>query len=174
MGQVKIPKKVRLFCALCYTDPIIRDRAIEILENDRGTIIETSQPFDFDYTNYYSAEMGENLKKEFLVFGQLIDPVFITGIKLRTNAIEEELSLNGKRRVNIDPGYLEAAKIVLATTKNFSHRIYIGNGIYGDVQLYYRDGHYNTNEWTYPDYKTVDTITFFDRIRKEYLNIISK
>ncbi|HNY92028.1 MAG TPA: DUF4416 family protein, partial [bacterium] len=75
----------------------------------------------------------------------------------------------GRRRVNLDPGYSEAAKLVLATTKNFGHRIYLGQGIYGDVQLFWRKGRFQSNPWTYPDYLEAKSLEFFSALRQDYL-----
>lgn len=174
MGKVIIPHKVRLFCAICYANEQIRDHAKKILISEFGQIDYFSDPFDFTFTNYYSDEMGGKLMKIFYSFSELVDPAGIAEIKLTTNTLEKYLSFEGKRTVNIDPGYLEAAKIVLATTKNFSHRVYLEKGIYGDVQLFFQKGRFQTNEWTYPDYKMEETIAFFVKLRKEYLDLLSK
>ncbi|NIA31425.1 MAG: DUF4416 family protein, partial [Actinobacteria bacterium] len=98
------------------------------------------------------------------------DPMEIVSIKLKSNKIESFFSKDAKRSVNIDPGYIETPKLVLATTKNYGHRIYLGQGIYGDVQLYWRNGVFRTNPWTYPDYREMDTLNFLTKVRKKYLS----
>lgn len=174
MGQIKLPPKIRLICAVCYSNEQVLSQATETLVQKFGTIEQSSESLAFTYTDYYSAEMGAGLKKVFHSFATLMDPASIIDIKLATNDIEQLLSSAGRRTVNLDPGYLEAAKLVLATTKNFSHRIYLGKGIYGDVQLYFRKGRFQTNEWTYPDYKDKKSLAFFTKIRNEYLAILSE
>jgi hypothetical protein len=174
MGRPKIPSKVCLICAVCYHSKKVLDIATEMLIKKFGPIEHTSDLLTFTYTDYYSDEMGKDLKKLFYSFAKLIDSENIVAVKLATNQIEMKLSQSGRRTVNLDPGYLEAAKLILATTKNFSHRIYLGKGIYGDVQLYYRKGRFQTNEWTYPDYKEDKSIAFFNKIRAEYLTLLSK
>ena len=106
------------------------------------------------------------MKKQFVSFQQLIRPEKLVDIKLWTNDVEEQFATNNKRQVNLDPGYLTTAKIVLATTKNYSHRIYLGKGIYGDIHLRYFNCKYQFFEWTYADYKQPLTIDFFNRARK--------
>ena len=142
----------------------------------RFSAIETrSDRFDFSHTNYYREEMGDGLEKYFVVFSEFIDPYEIAGIKLESNRIEELfLTDEGKRSVNIDPGYISEAKILLATTKNFDHRVYIDKGIFGDIQLRLRYGKWVENEWTYPDYR-VDTVkSFFFSERKKYHRQLNK
>ena len=86
-----------------------------------------------------------------------------------TNELEASTAHRGRRSVNYDPGYLEAAKLVLATTKNFDHRLYLGNGIYGDVQLRFRKGAFAAMDWTYPDYQQQSVLDFFHLVRSWYL-----
>ncbi|MGQ9632316.1 MAG: DUF4416 family protein [bacterium] len=119
-----------------------------------GPIDYESETFPFDYTDYYRKEMGEPLHKKFIAFQRLISPDEIAEIKLFTNRVEEEYSVDGRRRVNIDPGYVEMSKLVLPTTKNYAHRIYLGKGIYAEVTLIFQDGEFRPTEWTYPDYRT--------------------
>jgi hypothetical protein len=95
-------------------------------------------------------------------------------MKLLTNEIEAAFLSNGRRQVNIDPGYLTGANVILATTKNFDHRMYLGKGIYGDVHLRYRREKFHFNDWTYPDYKDMMVIDFFARLRKVYMKEFRK
>lgn len=134
-----------------------------------GPIALAGEPFHFDHTQYYEAEMGAPLEKAFYAFQELIDPAQLAKFKLLSNEIEEEFSTQSKRKVNLDPGYIEAAKLVLATTKNYGHRIYLMTGIYGDVQLYWRNGQFQFNPWTYPDYQDERTLRFLTEVRDIYL-----
>ncbi len=112
-----------------------------------------SEILPFDYTNYYAAEMGQSLVRRFVAFDRLIRPEELPAVKLETNALEGRLSEGGARRVNIDPGYVAKQHFILATGKGFSHRPYIGQGIYADLTLVYRKETYRPLEWTYPDYR---------------------
>ena len=94
-------------------------------------------------------------------------------LKIQTNKIEEKYSENNKRRINIDPGYVTQAKLVLATTKNYSHRIHLAKGIFGDVHLTVYKGKFKPNPWTYPDYKEKFVLEFFDNVRKIYLESLT-
>lgn len=128
----------------------------------------------FDNTSYYEAEMGRPLFRRFLVFRELIDQEDLALVKQMTNAIERRETLNGKRRVNIDPGYMLQERFVLATGKNFTHRIYIGRGIYADLTLIYQKGAFRILPWTYPDYATPDTLQFLELVREKYRDDIMR
>ncbi len=169
MGQPKIAVDVKLFCAITFASRSLYDEVKAILEGAYGPVDTLSAEYDFIYTQYYAKEMGSNLKKRLIGFEQLIRPERLPDIKLHTNIIEQQFSVDNKRQVNIDPGYLAEAKVVLATTKNFDHRIYLGKGIYGDVHLRYRRNKFIINEWTYPDYRDMIVIDFFARLRKKYM-----
>ncbi|MDZ7375243.1 MAG: DUF4416 family protein [candidate division KSB1 bacterium] len=169
MGQPKIAVDVKLFCAITFANRELYDEVKALLEGKFGPVDTLSAEYEFNYTQYYAKEMGLNLKKRLIGFEQLIRPELLPEIKLQTNTIEQQFSIENKRRVNIDPGYLAEAKVVLATTKNFDHRIYLGKGIYGDVHLRYRRNKFIINEWTYPDYRDKIVIDFFARLRKKYL-----
>lgn len=168
MGKIHLPKKVCLICAVCYQQEDDRNHVFPELQHKFGSILYESEILQFNHTSYYTEEMGEHLKKVFVSFAKWIDPGDLAEIKIFTNEIEQNHCQNGKRRVNIDPGYIELPKLVLASTKNFGHRIYIGRGIYGDVQLCWRQGKFLSNPWTYDDYKDEIVIAFFERVRKEY------
>lgn len=117
--------------------------------------------------------MGSNLSKKFVSFQPLGKIESLPERKLLTIQMEKRFSVSGKRRVNIDPAYLELAKLVVATTKNYDHRIYLGGGIYGDVQLRYRNGKFIANEWTYPDYRSPLFIDFITHVRSIYSKQLS-
>lgn len=123
---------------------------------------------EFNYTHYYDEEMGEKIRRQFISFAPLISPDQLPAIKLLTNKIEQSLAFEDKRQVNIDPGYLNLAKIILVTTKDYSHRLYLGQGIYGEVTLTYSKGKFNSFPWTYPDYQSQIYHQFFSEIRVIY------
>ena len=122
----------------------------------------------FGYTSYYEKEMGAPLVRRVLAFSGLIVQDGLAEIKLTTNALEEEYRAAEGRRVNIDPGYLLLERFVLATGKNFSHRIYIGAGIYADLTLLFRRGGFQPLPWTYPDYADRPLSDFLLRVRRRY------
>lgn len=168
MGQPTILKDVKLFMATTFSNQKVYAEVRQILEEKFGQIDFQSDIFDFNFTEYYAPEMGINLRKQFVSFQPLIKPENLNEIKLWTNELEMQYSVAGKRQVNIDPGYLTAANIVLATTKNFSHRVYLGKGIYGDVHLRFRNHQFQALEWTYADYRQPLAIGFFTELRKLY------
>lgn len=123
----------------------------------------------FDYTSYYEREMGAPLFRRMIVFKPLILQDELSNIKLATNALEDRHRHLDKRQINIDPGYLLLERFVLASGKNFSHRIYIGRDIYADLTLIYRHGGFKTLPWTYPDYADSLMRDFLSRVRAKYV-----
>ena len=123
----------------------------------------------FVETDYYERSMGENLKKTILAYERLIAPERLAELKLQTNAWEDAYAKLGRhpepRPLNLDPGYLTLAKFVLATTKDHSHRIYLGQGVYAEVTLHYEKGRWRHRDWTYPDYRRADYQQFLSRCR---------
>jgi hypothetical protein len=144
-----------------------RDRAAEAF----GPIALESPTFDFSETDYYEPSMGPGLKKVFFAFAGLIDPARLVEIKLRTNGWEEEYAGLGRhaeaRPLNLDPGYVALGKLVLASTKDFCHRIYLDRGIYAEVTLFYRHGRWEHHPWTFADYRREDYQAFFSRCRDD-------
>ncbi len=140
------------------------------LEERFGPVDFLSELLRFDYTDYYRREFGTGLKRRLLSFERLADPGTLAQTKLYTNGLEEEyLTGDGRRMVNIDPGYISPERFVLATCKNFAHRIYLGDGVYADLTLIYRGGDYRPLEWTYPDYREGYMRDILKRIRNKYL-----
>ncbi|MEW6447022.1 MAG: DUF4416 family protein [Bacillota bacterium] len=127
-----------------------------------------SAPLLFNKTRYYEKEMGTGLKRRFYSFSRLIDPCELVSLKLYTMELEEAWRTRGKRRVNIDPGYVSLAKLVLATTKDNVHRIYLGNKVYAEVTLFFKHGRFHPWPWTYPDYASAEYRQIFERIREIY------
>ena len=141
------------------------------LETLYGPILIKSTPFPFDFTDYYVEEMGEGIERFFIAFPNLISPDRLADIKTMTDAIEFEYAEEGKRKINLDPGILTEANIILATTKNRSHRIAIGKNLYGEVTLIYQNHKYNALPWTYADYKSEKVQDILLSFRKEYLQL---
>jgi hypothetical protein len=138
------------------------------LEKRFGTIDYTSETIDFTFTDYYLEEMGENIQRMFISFSKLIDPGLLPDIKITTNGIEDFFSVNGTRRINLDPGLLALSRFVLATTKENAHRIPLRQGIYGEITLIYRKNDFQVLPWTYPDYRTEAYRKILREIRDKY------
>jgi len=135
-----------------------------------GPVALESPVFPFDQTDYYTATMGRDLVKVFWAFERPFDPAELIDVKLTTNRWEGEYAEQGghaeSRPLNLDPGYLTPAKLVLASTKDFAHRIYLGRGIYAEITLFYRHGRWEGHEWTFPDYRREEYHRFFSRCRE--------
>ncbi len=146
------------------------EKFFSLLEEVCGPVDIISRWLDFDYTNYYYREMGSPLFRKVFAFKNLIAQDELARIKEKTNEIENRFAISGKRAVNIDPGYLVSSRFVLATGKEYSHRIYIGHRIYADLTLMYskKEG-FKTLEWTYPDYASQSMLSFLSKVRDKYL-----
>lgn len=169
MGKAREPQQVKIFIGLLIAQLSLLPQVRRLLEENIGTIDLSSPVLDFNYTNYYEAEMGTGLKRVFLGFSDLVIPDRVVNIKLYTNELEQTLSEGGKRLVNLDPGYLTAAKVVLVTTKDYAHRIYLGSGIYGEVTLIFHRKQFQPLAWTYPDYQSEAYYEFFSQLRSKYV-----
>lgn len=171
MGDIRTPNKVKLFVGMLSSKVSWLDEACEVLTEKFGNIDSQTPADPFHFTDYYEDEMGQGLLRKFIAFDRLIDPQTLPGIKICTNQIEAEFSRKydfPKRPVNLDPGYLCLSKIILATTKDYSHRIYLGDGIYGETTLKYYQKAFIAWEWTYPDYKSPKYLEFFGNLRNIY------
>ena len=175
MGKIVKPLPVKLTIGLIAQDTAFFDKAKTILSKKFGKIDFFSPILTFDQTTYYEKEMGKDLKRLFLSFEKLISADKLVAIKLSTNKIEQKISLSHRHRcVNIDPGYIALSKLVLATTKSFLHRLYVGAGIHEEITLYFRKNTFEPGPWTYPDYRLPVTIALFNEIRKKYYEQIEK
>jgi hypothetical protein len=173
VGNVSRHQPVKLIVGLIFSQVSLATRTKTVLNKQFGRTDFESPVLDFTYTDYYDKEFGKGLKRQFISFQRLINPQDIAGIKQLTNRLERQLAqrvnkTDIRRQVNIDPGYLELPKLVLATTKDFSHRIYLKNGIFAEVTLVYRKNSFEPLEWTYPDYRTSQYIEIFNHIRQIY------
>lgn len=168
MGKIKKYNSVKLVIGFIYKDEAIFIRARDKLKKKFGEIDFASAAIDFSYTEYYKSEMGENLKKRFISFSRLVRMQDLYRIKLYTNRLETRFIVSKCRQVNIDPGYLDQAKLVLATTKDYAHRIFLRKGIFGEITLTFRENSFSPNDWTYPDYRSKEYLDIFNQIRKLY------
>ena len=165
MGELKSPNPVQYFASIIFRDEVRMEIAKGNLGEILGNVGESTKPAPFYQTDYYKKEMGKDLSRVFLLFNSLVSRERLSEIKLRTNDIERLLSVDGRRTVNIDPGYVSLENVVLATTKGYSHRIYLGAGIYADLTLVYYNGAYKPLDWTYPDYGSEEIRSLFNRWR---------
>ena len=174
MGEIHEPLPVMLIVAVVSRHSGALEWAREIAIQHHGPVALVSDAFEFTETDYYAATMGVGLKKQFLAFERRIDPGELAEIKRQTNAWEAEYVAVGKhaepRPLNLDPGYITPAKLVLASTKDHAHRIYLCEGIYAEVTLAYRHRRWQPLEWTYPDYRRDDFQRFFTECREWLLN----
>jgi hypothetical protein len=174
MGKAGSAESGLLFIGTLYSDPDIFSRSKDILQKNFGEILFTSPPSPWDYSPYYKDELGWPIIRQFIFFKDLLDAGNLPGIKLKTNEIEERLSSNNRRSINLDPGYLTLAKVVLASTKNYSHRIYLGEGIYGEVTLVYQDNTFRPHLFTYRDYQEHGCIDLFVNARAMLKKILDE
>ncbi|MDD5594898.1 MAG: DUF4416 family protein [Candidatus Omnitrophica bacterium] len=161
---------VKLICGLIFKEEKILAKAKALLEKKFGALDFESQILEFNYTDYYEKEFGKNLSRQFISFKKLIDPASLAKIKLFSNRLEKKLSRNNRRLINLDPGYLDLAKLVLATTKDYNHRIYLNSGIFAEITLFYQGKSFQHWKWTYPDYQTLQYKEIFNRMREIYFS----
>lgn len=170
MSIPKPPSLVKFVTSILYADPLLREEGISILKKRWGEIDVRQDDLPFSHTDYYAKEFGSPLFRSFLSFEKLRAREELIEAKLFSNDVENRLAkTDGRRSINIDPGYLTDGQLVLATGKNYSHRIYLGEGIFADLTLTYRDGRYQALPWTYPDYKEAPIQSLLLKMRKIYL-----
>jgi len=169
MGEIVIPEKALLIAGVLHNDRVGIEEVEAALTESFGKILVRSVPFEFTQTDYYREEMGSPLTRVYYGMDRLIGQDGLVAIKRESNRLEKErFSSSGKRNVNIDTGYLTFGKVVLASTKNNQHRLYLGEGIWAEVTLRYRNKTYTPWEWTFRDYRMASTIRFFNDLRSLY------
>ncbi len=170
MGVLTSPLPVKPIIAVLTAAPPLLPAVHQALARRLGPIDWTSALLPFTNTNYYAAEMGENLQRQFLSFEQLMDAAELAAMKRFTNQVEQAFAREGThhRRVNLDAGYLCSAKLVLASTKDHAHRIYLRDGIYAEITLRFHRKTFQPWAWTYPDYRSQAYIDIFNHIRTIY------
>ena len=164
------PLPVKLVTGLLYREEEWLSRGLEDLSTEFGRTDFVSNVIPFYYTDYYFREMGRPLFRKFVSFADLIDAAQLMEIKVLTNSLEEKyrLASGGARVLNIDPGYLNATAYILATSKNYSHRIYLGQGVFAQQELLFEKNRIQTLDWTYPDYRTVEYQDILRKIKEIY------
>lgn len=142
------------------------------LEREFGEISYISPSFPFTFTDYYDEEMGTPIERFFICFSTLITPDILADVKSFTNRIEEKYAVDGKRKINLDPGTMSVGNVVLATTKNRAHRIAIGKNLFAEVTLIYHHKGFESFSWTYADYRSPEIQTVLLEMRKRYLSVL--
>ena len=166
---------VKLITGMLSPHENLFSEAEEVLIKHFGAIDFRSNLFPFTHTKYYNKEMGPGILRKFISFKRLVDASSLAEIKKLTCEIEKRFFYpTGDRRINLDPGYISGAKMVLATTKDYDHRIYLKDGIYAEVTLHFRNGSFQPFTWTYPDYKTECYIEILNKIRNLYIKELAQ
>lgn len=165
MARLQKPSPVKLIISVFSQKTSLFELIEKILARKFGPIDFSSQLLNFDHTKYYEKESGRDLKRKFISFKRLLKPDQLWKIKISTNRLEKQFAKDNKRQFNLDPGYISLANLVLASTKNYSHRICIREGIYQEVTLIFKDKTFWPLAWTYPDYQSKECIDIFNQIR---------
>jgi len=172
MGEPRPPHPVKLFVGMLAGRPEWFDAAERRLARELGPVDLAGEPVPFDVTDYYAPEMGQGLLRKFVACERLVSPGELASIKVATNRIEAELAAEldapVPRPVNLDPGILDGSKLILATTKDYAHRIYLDRGIYAEVTLIWHKGGWQPTPWTYRDYRSEPYLAFFAAARARY------
>jgi len=177
MGKIKPFLPVKLIFGIISGFQELIDEIEEPLTLNYGPIDFRSPFIHFTFTDYYSRQMGENLLRRFISFQKLIEPALLPDIKFRSNHLEEEYALRSlrvKRPINLDPGYLTTTSLILASTKNYAHRIPLQKGIYAQLEYIFKKGEVQNFPWTYPDYCTEVYQQIFLKLRRIYLEQIKR
>ncbi|MBI5195315.1 MAG: DUF4416 family protein [Nitrospirae bacterium] len=186
-----VPQPVKLFVGMISPEICMFDTLRRKLVELYGNIDLESPVMEWGYTDHYSKEMGGDLKRKFIFFEKLISPETIAEIKLKTSELERQYlkennppipplpkggegGFKGGRRINLDPGYLDSARVVLVSTKDYSHRVYLGKGIYGETTLIYSGKNYQTLPYTYPDFRTQEYFAIFKMAREKYKTAVKE
>jgi hypothetical protein len=164
MGRISEFKKVKLFCGLIFRQTAVAEKTKAILEEHFSAIDSQSALIPFALTDYYQAEMGSPLLRQFISFGELLTPEKLPEIKIFTNRLEKQLSGSGKRTINLDPGFISDANVIIATSKNHYHRVPLERGIYAHLEYVLKNKQISFLPWTYPDFQTEPYLAFFKQL----------
>jgi hypothetical protein len=178
MLELTNPNPVKLIVGILAANHQCLHAATEALTDKFGRADFVSEVWPFDKTDYYKDQTGQRILRQFVSIERLVKPGKLAKIKHITNKLEQKLAaklaLPLPRPVNLDPGIIETSKLVLATTKNYSHRIYIGKKMYAEVTLLFDKGHWKPFDYTYPDYRQQCYFDFFDKVRTRLAEQLKK
>jgi len=186
MRELGQPAEAHFLAGLLTGDEGLFARALEELEPFFGPVMRESEAVPWTHSSYYEDELGTDLLRKFVFFSRCVDPILLVEAKKATMEVERKLGRKTtggitesdssgtsdgiKRHINIDPGYMTRAKLVLASSKDFSHRIYLGGGVHAEVTLYFKDESFRPFFYTYQDYKDEKNISLFNEVRKEFFS----
>ncbi len=168
MSRRAVPPPAKLLASIIYRDEERFAVARDLFAERIGAVERVSGPFPFDFTEYYAREMGAPLARRFVVAAGVVARDSLAAAKAAAEKIEEALAVGGRRTVNVDPGLLTEESFILATGKNYSHRVYLRDGVFADLTLVYRKGAYRALPWTYPDYASDAVRAFLSDVRAAY------
>lgn len=171
MGRVReaAPLVTPLIAAFS-SDPKLLDRVTVLVTEHFGCLAAISERYHFTETDYYAQAMGPALEKQLFVLHDLQPADCLPHLKIQTNELEDQIAREGRylaqRPLNLDPGYIELGKLVLASTKDHAHRLYLGRGIFGEITLQFRGGAWRELPWTYPDFRRPEVQAFLVEARE--------
>jgi hypothetical protein len=165
MGVQRFREEAVLFVGCLFSFQEIYDAALAVLKKDFGNILLETPSLPWTHSEYYAEEIGEPLYRNFIFFDTVIDTSLLPDAKVRIMDIENDFSKDRKRQINLDPGYLSLAKVVLASRKNYSHRIYLGKLVFAELELIFKEGAFHALPYTYADYKDEWSIKIFTQAR---------
>ena len=173
MWKLNEPNPAKLIIGVLASNYQCLHAAADALTSKFGNADFMSDVWPFDKTDYYKDQTGPRILRQFVSIERLIDPARLAKVKLQTNKLEQKLAkslgIPLPRPVNLDPGLIEPSKLVLATTKDYSHRIYIGRKVYAEITLVFDKGRWQPLDHTYPDYRQQCYFDFFERVRTRLL-----
>ena len=168
MGEPSEVRPVKRIAALLWRNDEVLERACALLQTSWEGIDYRSPVFPFEVTRYYESELGRPIRRGFVSFARLADPAGLADWKLESNRIEGALAVDGKRVVNIDVGYLDVDKVVLASVKSGPYKVYLCRGVWADMVLHYEKGTFHPFPWGFADFRSADYEKVFLRIREIY------
>lgn len=171
MGALHEFEKEKLIIGVIYHDKEVYNSAIERLCAEFGPIDLESERFSFsrEFSDYYDGELGGEGERVILSFRDTQDASRQAEIKTFTNALESEYTRDGGRLINLDPGFMNHGRLMLATTKETGFRIPLSLGIYTELTLFWARGGWQRFPWTYRDYQSERVQRFLTEVRKIYL-----
>ena len=172
MGQAQEFEREKLIIGVIYNDPDIKDRATALLVEKFGEIEDVCEQFSFsrEFSTYYDEELGGEGLRLIYSFKTTVDASEQAEIKEFTNELERRFSDGNKRRINLDPGFINHGRLMLATTKNAGFRIPLKRGIYTELTLFFARGEWHALPWSYRDYQSKRVQDFLTTVRKKYLD----
>lgn len=171
MGEIFDFEKEKLIIGVIYHEKDTLDKAMKILTEEFGEIEAMSEEFSFskEFSTYYDDEIGGEGHRRIYSFKETVDPTRQAEIKTRTNEIEARFSVDGRRKINLDPGFINHGRLLLATTKETGFRIPLKDGIYTELTLFWARGGWQKLPWTYRDYQSETVQSFITEVRRSYL-----